>query len=169
MSHSQMALSKVPDDESNLKPLYVESLTLVERLHRRMLDLVKDEFDHTNLYNVNSAQALLLFNIGESEMAASELKTRGCYLGSNVSYNLKKLTAMEYLHHERSLLDRRSARVRLTAKGREIAAIVNGLYERHIKWISGVESVLALEDIDTIRNSLRRLDRFLNDQVLYRL
>ncbi|MEM8814137.1 MAG: MarR family transcriptional regulator, partial [Pseudomonadota bacterium] len=98
----------------DIKPLYLESLTLVERLHRRLLDVIKDEFDRMGRSDVNSVQALLLFNIGDAELTAGELRTRGYYLGSNVSYNLKKLVDTGFIHHERSKSDRRSVRVSLT-------------------------------------------------------
>ena len=115
----------VPNGDSDIKPLYLEALTLVERLHRRLLDVIKDEFDRSGRSDVNAVQALLLFNIGESELTAGELRTRGYYLGSNVSYNLKKLVEMGYIHHQRSRMDRRSVRVSLTDKGHEVAKIVN--------------------------------------------
>ena len=153
---------------ANLKPLYLQSLTLVERLHRRMLDLIKDEFDRAAIFNLSSVQALLLFNIGESELAAGNLRKRGYYLGSNVSYNLKKLTALGYVHNRPSPADRRSISVSLTERGRAVASIVDRLYERHVRWIDGSGAVDAA-DIRKIRRSLRRLDRFLTDQVLYRL
>src|SRR5712672_3573432 len=108
-----------------VQPLYLEALTLVERLHRRLLDVIKDEFDRAGRSDVNSVQALLLFNIGESELTAGELRTRGYYLGSNVSYNLKKLVEMGYIHHQRSRMDRRSVRVSLTEKGREVRDVVD--------------------------------------------
>src|SRR3979490_1562933 len=79
---------------ANVRPLYLEALTLVERLHRRLLDVIKDEFDRRSRADINSVQALLLYNIGEKELTAGELRTRGYYLGSNVSYNLKKLAAL---------------------------------------------------------------------------
>jgi DNA-binding MarR family transcriptional regulator len=83
-----------PPTNAELKPLYMEALTLVERLHRRLLDVIKDEFDRAGRSDVNSVQALLLYNIGGAELTAGELRTRGYYLGSNVSYNLKKLVEM---------------------------------------------------------------------------
>jgi len=152
----------------NLKPLYLESLTLVERLHRRLLDVIKDEFDRMGRSDVNSVQALLLFNIGDSELTAGELRTRGYYLGSNVSYNLKKLVDTGYIHHERSRTDRRSVRVSLTEKGAGVAAIVHDLYERHLKSIEQVGGVAA-DDFIALNKSLQRLERFWTDQILYRL
>ncbi len=107
-----------------IRPVYLEALTLVERLHRRLLDVIKDEFDRRDLGDVNSVQALLLYNIGDKELTASELRTRGYYLGSNVSYNVKKLVETGYLHHARSRLDRRSVRISLTPKGKQIHDIV---------------------------------------------
>ena len=113
-------------DAPVVKPLYIEALTLVERLHRRLLDVIKDEFDRRGRSDVNSVQALLLYNIGDKELTAGELRTRGYYLGSNVSYNVKKLVEMGYLHHQRSRVDRRSVRISLTDEGREVHEIVEG-------------------------------------------
>ena len=89
----------VPENPSKdaMRVLYLESLQLVERLHRRLLDVIKDEFDRAGRSDINAIQALLLFNIGESELTAGELRTRGYYLGSNVSYNLKKLVELEFI------------------------------------------------------------------------
>jgi DNA-binding MarR family transcriptional regulator len=157
-----------PIDPAGLKPLYLEALTLVERLHRRLLDVIKDEFDRAGRSDVNSVQALLLFNIGESELTAGELRTRGYYLGSNVSYNLKKLVEMGYIHHQRSRMDRRSVRVSLTEKGQEVAVIVNHLYERHVRSIDQVGGI-GSEDFRLLNRSLQRLERFWTDQILYRL
>lgn len=87
---------------------------MVERLHRLPLDVIKDEFERLGILEINPVQALLLFNVGENEVTAGEFKSRGYYQGSNVSYNLKKLVDADYMHHERSEVDRRSVRVRLT-------------------------------------------------------
>ena len=95
----------------HIRPLYLDALTLVERLHRRLLDVIKDEFDRRGRADINSVQALLLYNIGDKELTAGELRTRGYYLGSNVSYNLKKLVEMGFLDHQRSRVDRRSVRI----------------------------------------------------------
>jgi len=90
---------------------------MVERLHRRLLDVIKDEFDRRGRSDVNAVQALLLYNIGDKELTAGELRTRGYYLGSNVSYNVKKLVEVGFLHHSRSRIDRRSVRISLTERG----------------------------------------------------
>ncbi len=156
------------ENDSNIKPLYLEALTLVERLHRRLLDVIKDEFERMGRSDVNSVQALLLFNIGDAELTAGELRSRGYYLGSNVSYNLKKLVETGYIHHQRSRMDRRSVRVSLTEKGLEVAKIIGDLYDRHILSVEQVGEVGA-DDFQTLNTALRRLERFWTDQILYRL
>src|SRR5579863_693251 len=116
---------------SAVRPVYLETLTMVERLHRSLLDVIKDEFDRRGRSEVHAVQALLLYNIGDKELTAGELRTRGYYLGSNVSYNVKKLVEMGYLHHARSRLDRRSVRISLTDKGRDVHHIVAAIYDKH--------------------------------------
>ena len=110
---------------------YLDTLSMVERLHRLLLDVVKDEFERLGILEINAVQALLLFNIGENEVTAGELKSRGYYQGSNVSYNLKKLVEAGYMHHEKCAVDRRAVRVRLTAEGREVRKTVAELFARH--------------------------------------
>jgi DNA-binding MarR family transcriptional regulator len=156
------------EERVGVRELYLESLRLVERLHRRLLDVIKAEFDRTGRTDVNSVQALLLFNIGDSELTASELRTRGYYLGSNVSYNLKKLVDMGYIYHRRSRLDRRAVRVSLAPQGREIADIIGALYSRHVLSIELVGGIGA-EDFKALNRTLVRLERFWTDQILYRL
>ncbi len=170
MITAQQAVETVGDAEGTveMKPLYMDALRLVERLHRRLLDVIKDEFDRRGRSDVNSVQALLLFNIGDSEVTAGELRSRGYYQGSNVSYNLKKLVDMGYVNHERSKVDRRSVRISLSDKGLEIRQIVSELYERHINTIEQVGGVNA-DDFVSLNKSLQRLERFWTDQILYRL
>jgi DNA-binding MarR family transcriptional regulator len=152
----------------HIRPQYLEALTLVERLHRRLLDAIKDEFDRRGRSDINSVQALLLYNIGDKELTAGELRTRGYYLGSNVSYNLKKLVEMAFLDHQRSRVDRRSVRIKLTEKGREVRDIIEGLYQKHVRTVEQLGGINA-EEFSTLNKSLHRLERFWTDQILYRL
>ena len=145
---------------------YLEALALVERLHRLFLDVIKDEFERINVLEINPVQALLLFNIGENEVTAGELKSRGYYQGSNVSYNLKKMVEMGYMHHQRSEIDRRSVRVRLTEKGRSIRDIVAELFARHADGLQS-KGVLGSEGIEDITSSLRRVERYWTDHIRY--
>lgn len=160
--------SEAPAKAEDVRPLYLEALTLVERLHRRLLDVIKDEFDRRGRADVNSVQALLLYNIGDAELTAGELRTRGYYLGSNVSYNLKKLVEAGFLHHQRSRMDRRSVRISLTEKGREVHEIVDQLYAKHVKSIEQVGGINS-GDFSVINKALVRLERFWTDQIRYRL
>lgn len=152
----------------DIRPVYLESLTLVERLHRRLLDVIKDEFDRRERSDVNSVQALLLYNIGDKELTAGDLRTRGYYLGSNVSYNVKKLVEMGYLHHQRSRVDRRSVRISLTAAGREIHDIVKALYDKHVRTVEQIGGI-STDEFKRVNTALVRLERFWTDHIRYRL
>ena len=156
------------DRNVEIRPVYLESLTLVERLHRRLLDVIKDEFDRRGRSDVNSVQALLLYNIGDKELTAGELRTRGYYLGSNVSYNVKKLVEMGYLHHARSRVDRRSVRISLAEKGREVHKIVSQLYDKQVLTVEQIGGVSA-DEFKRMNQALSRLERFWTDQIRYRL
>jgi DNA-binding MarR family transcriptional regulator len=118
--------------------------------------------------DVNSVQALLLYNIGDAELTAGELTSRGYYLGSNVSYNLKKLVDAGYISHQRSTTDRRSVRVSLTEKGQEVCKVVNSLYQRQLKSLQQVGGI-GTDDLETLNQALIRLERFWTDQIRYQL
>ena len=158
----------VDPQEDAIRNLYLESLHLVERLHRRLLDVIKDEFDRAGRSDVNAVQALLLFNIGNSELTAGELRSRGYYLGSNVSYNVKKLVELGYLHHARSRIDRRSVRISLTEKGASVHDIVKGVYDKHVRTVEQIGGIAA-DDFERMNNALLRLERFWTDQIRYKL
>ena len=150
------------------KKLYMETLNLVERLHRQLLDVIKDELDRRDVREINSVQALLLFNVGDQELSAGELRSRGHYLGSNVSYNLKKLVDLGYVHHTRSETDRRSVLVRLTPKGEAIRDMLRELFVHHLDSLDTVGNV-GDEDLEGLNTTLKRLERFWIDQVRFRL
>ena len=147
----------------DVKSRYLEALSLIERLHRRLLDVIKDEFDSSGQSDVNSVQALLIFNIGASELTAGELRKRGCYLGSNVSYNLKKLVEAGYIRHERSQVDRRSVHISVTEKGLKVAQIINDLYDRHVlrQEVGGIDD----DEFVDMNRSLKKLERFWTNQI----
>ena len=145
---------------------YLENLALLERLHRLLLDVIKDEFERINILEINSVQALLLFNIGENEVTAGELKSRGYYQGSNVSYNLKKLVELGYMHHQRSEVDRRSVRVRLTEKGRRVRGMLVELFNRHAEGL-GKKNLVDAAGMEHMNQSLKRMERYWTDQIRY--
>lgn len=153
-------------DRAGYQAGYLEVLSLLERLHRLLLDVIKDEFERLGIIEVNPVQALILFNVGDNEVTAGELKSRGYYQGSNVSYNLKKLVENGYMHHQRCEIDRRSVRVRLTPKGRKICNAVSALFARHADDLEG-KNVVALDSLDQVNTALRRIERFWTNQIRY--
>ena len=153
-------------DQDDFLGAYLETLAMVERLHRLLLDVIKDEFERLGIIDINPVQALLLFNVGDNEVTAGELKSRGYYQGSNVSYNLKKLVECSYMHHQKCVVDRRAVRVRLTDKGQLIRSTVAELFQRHADGMRSreVTGAISLEDIN---GSLRRMERYWSDQIRY--
>lgn len=145
---------------------YLESLQVLERLHRLLLDLVKDEFERLGRDDLTPVQALILYNLGSSEVSAGELRSRGIYQGSNVSYNLKKLVQMGFVSHERSEADRRSVRVRLTESGQLVRDTVSRLFATHA---DGLEASGILDDppIEQVNLQWRRIERFWSEQIRY--
>ena len=145
---------------------YLDNLALLERLHRLLLDVIKDEFERVAILEINSVQALLLFNIGENEVTAGELKSRGYYQGSNVSYNLKKLVELGYMHHQRSEIDRRSVRVRLSEKGRRVRGMLTDLFQRHAEGLAK-RGLVDANNMENMNQSLKRMERYWTEQIRY--
>jgi DNA-binding MarR family transcriptional regulator len=137
---------------------YLEVISLIERLHRHFLEVVKLELEGLGIHDINNVQGMMLFNIGDAEMTVGELTLRGCYLGSNVSYNVKKMVENGYLVQERSLHDRRSIRVRLTGKGTRLRDQVSVMLQRHLDMLS--QATLNMDDLQVVGVTLRRLERF---------
>ena len=141
-----------------MKAAYLETISLVERLHRQCLEVVKAEIDRRGIRDLNNVQALILFNIGEEEFSVGELTQRGYYLGSNVSYNVKKMVEHGYLIQERSPHDRRSFHVRASEKGVEIYRSLSGLFDGHANGLDAAQ--LNKDALDTVNATLRRLQQF---------
>jgi DNA-binding MarR family transcriptional regulator len=156
------------EQSDQIRRVYLETLMLVERLHRQLLDVIKDELERRGRPDINSVQALLLYNIGDRQLTAGDLRTRGCYEGVNVSHNVKKLIGLGLIEHRRSPHDRRTVRIQLTAKGGEVSSIVKQLYERHTQVIEEVTGI-GREQFSVANTTLTRLDRFWRHQILYRL
>ena len=60
-----MGMRENVGEANDLKTRYLVSLKLIERLHRLLLDVIKDEFERLGRTDVNSVQALFLYNIGD--------------------------------------------------------------------------------------------------------
>ena len=137
---------------------YFDSIQLIERLHRYFLDVVKVELDKRGLRDVNNIQSLILYNIGHDEMTVGELTIRGYYLGSNVSYNVKKMVENGYLEQARSVHDKRSIRVKLTDKGKELYAVLSDMIKSHEEKLEGTE--LTTERLEEFSKTMQMLERF---------
>ncbi len=153
---------------SSINKPYLQAVTLIERLHRRLLDVIKDELGRRGRTEINPVQALLLYNIGDNELSVGHLRSQGYYLGTNVSYNVKKLVGIGLLEYRSSGIDRRSVRIKVTAKGREVYEIVEAVYNKQVWTIEHLGSISGLE-FATVNKLLHRLERLWTDQVVYRM
>ena len=162
----QSAPALRPLPRSTRADAYLESLQILERLHRLLLDLVKDEFERLGRTDLTPVQALLIYNLGAAEVSAGELRSRGMYQGSNVSYNLKKLVELGYMHHQRSEIDRRSVRVRLTEKGRRVRGQLAELFARHAEGLMK-RGLIDAEAMENMNQSLKRMERYWTEQIRY--
>jgi len=137
---------------------YHDSIQLIERLHRRFLDVVKAELDRLGIQDINNVQAMILYNIGDDDLTVGELTLRGYYMGSNVSYNVKKMVENDYIVQERSVHDKRSVRVRLSEKGKKLNSSLEKMYSKHEELIRTTD--LSKEKLDLLNGSLKQLERF---------
>lgn len=142
---------------------YYDSITLIERLHRQFLDVLKLELERAGILDINNVQSLILHNIGTDELTVGELTVRGYYLGSNVSYNVKKMVENDYLIQERSIHDKRSVRVKLSEKGRKLNEGVTRLYKKHEEALAGAG--LPNARLESMNHVLHDLEKFWLDQM----
>ncbi|MBT5416218.1 MAG: MarR family transcriptional regulator [Rhodospirillaceae bacterium] len=146
-----------------MKSAYIETMTLVERLHRRFLDIVRIELERLGEDDINNVQSLILFHMGEEDVSVGELTARGYYLGTNVSYNLKKLVESGYVGQRSSERDRRSVRVFLTSKGEDLRARLDGAFVAHAGLLEA--RGLEVEALDEAAATILRLGRIFNEVV----
>ena len=157
--------SALGDDPTGLKQTYLDVIRLIERLHRRFLDVVKAELDRLGIEDINNVQAVLLTNIETESLTIGELTNRGYYMGSNVSYNVKKLVENGYLRQERSEHDRRTTRVHLSDKGLEVVTAVKALFEHNVDALNRLG--LQQSPMQATIDNLRVLERFWSDYINY--
>ncbi len=144
-----------------MKQVYLETILLIERLHRRFLDVVKSELDRLKVDDINNVQTLILYNIGSDQLTVGELTNRGYYLGTNVSYNVKHLVQTEYLVQEKAPHDKRSTRVKLSEKGAALVQKMDALIERNIVELEKRSPGLAF--LTEVNKSMHNLERFWTD------
>lgn len=145
-----------------MKQIYTESILLIERLHRRFLDVIKTELDRLKIDDINNIQTLILYNISAEQLTIGELTNRGYYLGSNVSYNVKKLVENNYLMQERAPHDKRSTRIRLSEKGLQLCKKIDELYQRNIDQLS---KEMTPDSLTVLNKTLSQLERFWTDYI----
>lgn len=145
-----------------MKDVYTESILLIERLHRRFLDVVKTELDRLKIDDINNVQTLILYNISTEQLTIGELTNRGYYLGSNVSYNVKKLVENSYLIQERAPHDKRSTRIKLSDKGLTLCKQIGDLYQRNVDQLSKEMDATQLTGLN---KTLMQLERFWTDYI----
>ncbi len=144
---------------------YIDLTLLIERLHRRFLDVLRIELKSIGVRDINGVQALMLTNIGDGEIIIRDLIERGYYQGSNVSYNIKKLTDYGYLEQERAQHDKRAVTVKLTDKGKKV---VDGIRQMEEK--NGIRFEDAIGNGDAIADAakmLRKLERTWDEYIRY--
>jgi DNA-binding MarR family transcriptional regulator len=144
---------------------YLDSIHLIERLHRQFLEVVKGELDRLGVQDINNIQALILYNIGKDDLTVGELTNRGYYLGSNVSYNVRKMVENDYLVQERSTHDKRSVRVRASDKGLQLWARLDDMFKRHAERMTS--DTMNGRDLQQANAVLQRLERFWNSPGAY--
>ncbi len=148
-----------------MKQSYLETIRLIERLHRRFLDVIKTELDRLGIEDINNVQSLILSNISNEQLTVGELTARGYYLGSNVSYNVKKLVENGYLSQERSPHDRRMTRVRVSEKGLELCGRIDELYEKNAVQLE--REVISREQLTSMNQVLSALERYWSNYITY--
>jgi DNA-binding MarR family transcriptional regulator len=148
-----------------VKQSYLETIRLIERLHRRFLDVIKTELDRLGIEDINNVQTLILSNISSEQLTVGELTARGYYLGSNVSYNVKKLVENGYLTQERSPHDRRMTRVRVSDKGLELCERIDRLYRNNAQELE--REVIAQDQLTSTNQVLSALERYWSNYITY--
>lgn len=162
---------EAPTDDSKvenrlLKSHFVRALGQMERLHRCLLELIKLELERQiQDSEVTSAQAMFLYNIGDGKLSATELRVRGYYTGSNLSYTIAKLVESGYLNYERAPQDKRVVRLSLTDKGQQIRTMVAAIYEGHVPVLE--EKGVTAEDLERLVSALKRLEHYWAEHIRY--
>jgi DNA-binding MarR family transcriptional regulator len=139
-------------------PSYYETIHVIERLHRQSLDVMKLELDRLGIQDINNVQSLILYSVGNDQLTVGELTLRGYYLGSNVSYNLKKMVESGYLTQERSLHDRRSVRIKVSPKGEALRGKLDEFFDRDAKLL--MAAGMGPEQFADLGEELGKLERF---------
>ncbi len=143
-----------------MKEVYFETIMLIERLHRLFLEVIKVEIDRLRIQDINNIQCFILYNIGKSELTVGEVSNRGYYLGSNITYNLKKMVENGYILQIQSPHDKRSSTVKLSDKGMMLFEKFDNILSEHAKNMHN--NGISEQDIKPVKSVLQKLESFWN-------
>lgn len=147
--------------DSEIEITHLEIARLIERSHRRFLDLLRVDLSRLGREDISPSQVMLLFTIGNDELSVRDLLERGHYLGSNASYNLKQLVDADYVSRSASLRDRRSARLRLTEKAVTLCESIRAIHDSRQSGHDEAET----EELGVAYGVLRRLEMLWSDSL----
>ncbi len=142
-----------------MKDYYLEAVSLIERLHRLFLEVIRCELDNLKVEDINNVQALVLYNLGNEQISIGELTTKGCYLGSNVSYNLKKMVQNGYIDQMTSKHDKRSYVIKLSTKGLSLCKKLDAALDKHVDTLQKEN----FDGMDELVHTLKKLEGFWSD------
>jgi DNA-binding MarR family transcriptional regulator len=157
-------MSDQPSSAQSLAQAVQDLPRLIERMHRRFLDVLRVELARNGVNNISPVQAMMLASIGEEEISVRDLIERGYYLGSNASYNLKNLVDGGYVERQTSARDRRSAQLKVSTRGR---GILEMLAKLNIHMAEPLLKEEAGNDLDAACRALRRLERRWSDSLRF--
>ncbi|WP_162854989.1 MarR family transcriptional regulator [Stappia sp. BW2] len=151
-SYGDREKSTVQTSQAN----HFELVRVIERMYRRYLDRLRVDLIRIGADDISPAHAMLLFTIGDDDLSVRDLMDRGHYLGSNASYSLKQLVQSDYVDRTASARDRRSARIRLTDKGKTLCRAIKAADEVNQNQI--VQSDKDLRALEETFALLRRME-----------
>ncbi|MDR0630481.1 MAG: MarR family winged helix-turn-helix transcriptional regulator [Holosporales bacterium] len=115
-----------------MKNSYLELPIYGEKMHRLFLDVIKQELDNLAVADISSVQAFILMNVNDNVITMGEVLSRGYYVGSNASYNIKKMITNSYMRQTPSDYDKRAIYLSLTEKGLNLCERLENSIKEHI-------------------------------------
>ena len=154
-----VAYSKAQASQTG-QELFRDTVDLLEKAHRVLMDTIKDELARLRIDNLNPTQAIIVYRIGNKSVPVGDLTSGWIYNGTNPSYNLKHLKQAGYVTTSRCSHDLRIIRVTLSEPGKDIARTISQLFERQSRLFmertsSSVEDVT--RTVETLHNIERQL------------
>lgn len=150
-------------DKVTAPQMYHEVARIIERMHRRFLDVLRIELGRIGIDDISPVQVMMLLNISTGEISVRDLIERGYYLGSNASYNLKQLVDTGYVDRGASQRDKRAARLKLSARGTELCDHLRRMAGIHADGLIRGEG--DMQEFEVTYRTLRRLERKWTDVI----